>query len=220
MNLIILGPPGSGKGTYASRLQSKLHIPAIATGDILREIVKEKMMLGRKVKEYMTKGELVPDNIVINVLKERLAKDDCKNGFILDGYPRTIKQAKILDNFAKIDAVILLLVPEWIIIERLSTRRICKNCGEVYNVRFLKPKIEGICDKCNGELYQRIDDTPKVIKERLKVYERQTQPLLEYYEDEVPFVEFKCEDIDLPPEVAVAEILKGLQKLHLLQKKE
>jgi len=215
MNLIILGPPGSGKGTYASRLHLRLGMPAIATGDILREIVKEETMLSKKLKGYMSKGELVPDNIVFEVLKERLAKDDSKGGFILDGYPRTIEQAKALDTFVKIDIIILLIVPEWIIIERLSSRRICRNCGEVYNIRYLKPKKPGICDKCGGELYQRIDDTPKVIKERLKVYERQTQPLLEYYKGKVPFVKIKCEDIDLPPEVAVEEILKGLKKLNL-----
>jgi adenylate kinase len=178
-------------------------------------MVKEKLPLSEKIKKYMSNGELVSDDIVIEVLKERLDKDDCRKGFILDGYPRTIEQAKALDNFAKIDAIIHLLVPEWIIIKRLSSRRICRNCGAVYNLRFLKPKKEGICDKCGGELYQRIDDTPKVIKERLKVYERQTQPLLEYYKGKVPFVEFKCETIDLPPDVAVAEILKGLKKLNL-----
>ncbi len=215
-NLTILGPPGSGKGTYASRLQSKLNIPAIATGEIFREIAKEETTLSRKVKTYMSKGELVPDSIVIEVLNERLAKDDCKKGFILDGYPRTIKQAKALSDFTKIDAVIRLIVPECIIIERLSSRRICKNCGEVYNIRFLKPKKEGICDKCGGPLYQRIDDTPKVIKERLKVYERQTQPLIEYYKGKIPFVQFRCESIDLPPEVAVADILKGLRQLNLI----
>ena len=196
-------------------MQSKLGIPAIATGNILREIVKKESTLSKKVKEFMRKGGLVPDNIVIEVLKERLAQDNCEAGFILDGYPRTIEQAKTLGNFAKIDAIIRLLVPEWIIIERLSSRRICKNCGEVYNIRFLKPKKSGICDKCGGELYQRIDDTPKVIKERLKVYERQTQPLLEYYKGKVPFVEFRCESIDITPEVAFAEILKELKKLNL-----
>lgn len=214
-NLIIFGPPGSGKGTYASRLQLKLGIPAIAIGDIFREMVKEKTPLSEKIKKFMSNGELVSDDIVIEVLKERLGKGDCRKGFILDGYPRTIEQAKALDNFTEIDAIVHLLVPEWIIIERLSSRRICRNCGAVYNLRFLKPKKEGICDKCGGELYQRIDDTPKVIKERLKVYERQTQPLLKYYKGKVPFVEFKCESIDLPPDVAVAEILKGLEKLNL-----
>ncbi len=163
----------------------------------------------------MSKGELVPDNIVIEVLKKRLAKDDCKKGVILDGYPRTVDQAKALENFTEIDVIIRLIVPEWVIVERLSSRRICKNCGAVYNIRFLKPKKEGICDKCGGELYQRIDDTPKVIKERLKIYEKQTQPLLEYYRGKVPFVEFKCESVDIPPEVAVAEILKRLEKLIL-----
>lgn len=176
----------------------------------------EETKLGKTVKEYMSKGELVPDNIVIEVLKERLAREDCRKGFILDGYPRTIEQAEALDKIAKVDAIIRLIVPEWIIVERLSNRRICKNCGEVYNLRYLKPKKPGVCDKCDGELYQRIDDTPKVIKERLGVYERQTKPLLGYYKGMVPFVEFKCEKIDIPPEVAVVEILESLRKLHLL----
>jgi adenylate kinase len=195
-------------------LQSKLDIPAIATGDIFRELAKKETELAMTVKEYMSKGELVPDDITIKVLKKRIARDDCKKGFILDGYPRTIKQAQALDNFAKIDAIIQLIVPEWISVERLSSRRICRNCGEVYNLMFLKPKKHGVCDKCGGKLYQRIDDTPKVIKERLKVYERQTQPLLEYYKGKVSFVKFKCESIDIPPQVAVAEILKGLEKLN------
>lgn len=215
MKLIIFGPPGSGKGTYASRLQLKLGVPAIATGDIFRDIVKEETKLGGKVKEYMSRGKLVPDSIVVEVMEERLSKDDCREGFILDGYPRTIEQAEALDKFTKIDAIILLIVPDWIIVERLSSRRICKNCGEVYNIRFLKPKKEGICDKCGGELYQRIDDTPMVIRERLKVYEKQTQPLLEHYRGKVPFVEFKCESIEMPPEVAVEEVLKGLKRLKL-----
>ncbi|UCG35942.1 MAG: adenylate kinase [Candidatus Bathyarchaeota archaeon] len=214
-NLIIFGPPGSGKGTYASRLQLKLGIPAIAMGDIFREISKEETGLGQRVKEYMEKGDLVPDDIVIEVLKERLAKDDCRSGFILDGYPRTMEQARALGEIVEIDAIIRLLVPEWIIVERLSTRRICKKCGEVYNLRYLKPKKQGICNKCGGNLYQRTDDTAKVIKERLKVYEKQTQPLLKYYEGTVPSIEFKCEKIDIPPEAAVKEILNGLEALSI-----
>lgn len=196
-------------------MQSKLGIPAIATGDIFREITKKVTKVAKTVKEYMSKGELVPDNITIKVLKERLVRKGCEKGFILDGYPRNINQAQALSKFAKIDAIVQLVVPEWISVERLSSRRICKNCGEVYNLRFLKPKRPGVCDKCGGELYQRIDDTPKVIKERLKVYERQTQPLLEYYKGKVPFVKFKCENVEIPPEVAVAEILKGLERLNL-----
>jgi adenylate kinase len=147
------------------------------------------------------------------VLKQRLAKTD-KKGYILDGYPRTFDQAKALDNITKIDAVVLLQVPEWIIVERLSTRRICRNCGTVYNIRYLKPKVDMICDKCGGELYQRSDDTPKVIKERIEVYEKQTQPILKYYQEKkIPLIEFKTESIDMPPEVAVEEIMKGIKKL-------
>ena len=196
-------------------MQSKLSIPAIATGDIFREIAKRKTKLAMTVKENMSKGELVPDDITIRVLKERLVRKSCEKGFILDGYPRNINQAQALEKFAKIDAIVQLVVPEWISVERLSSRRICKKCGEVYNLRFLKPRRPGVCDKCGGELYQRIDDTPKVIKERLKVYERQTQPLLEYYKGKVPFVEFECENVEIPPEVAVAEILKRLERHNL-----
>lgn len=214
MKALIFGAPGSGKGTYASRLQTKLGVDVIAMGDIFREIMKEETSLGRKVKGYVEKGLLVPDDVVIEVLKNRLAKAQSAKGFILDGYPRTIGQAKALDKIVKIDVVIQLTVPDWIIIERLSTRRICKNCGEVYNLRYLKPKKDMVCDKCGGPLYQRPDDTPDVIKNRIDVYERQTQPILQYYrEKKVPFVEFKCEKIDLPPEVAVEEILEGLKQL-------
>lgn len=217
MKALIFGAPGSGKGTYASRLQSKLGVDVVAMGDIFREIMKEDTPLGRKVKGYVEKGLLVPDDVVIEVLRNRLAKAQSVKGFILDGYPRTIEQAKVLEKITKIDVVIQLTVPDWIIIERLSTRRICKNCGEVYNLRYLKPKKDMVCDKCGGPLYQRPDDTPEVIRNRIDVYERQTQPILQYYrEKNVPFVEFKCEKIDLPPEVAVEEILKGLKQLNIV----
>jgi adenylate kinase len=164
------------------------------------------------------KGLLVPDNVVIEVLKQRLAKVSAKKGFILDGFPRTIEQAEALNGVSNIDVVIRLTVPDWIIIERLSTRRICKSCGEVYNIRYLKPKVESVCDKCGGQLYQRSDDTAEVIKERIQVYERQTQPILQHYaQKRIPLVEFKCERLDLPPEAAVEEIMKGLRKLKLVQ---
>lgn len=216
MKAIIFGPPGSGKGTYASRLQVKLGVDVIAMGDIFREIMKEDTVLGRKVKGFVEKGLLVPDDVVIEVLKRRLSKPSSKKGFILDGFPRTIEQAKALDKIASVDGVILLTVPDRIIVERLSTRRICRNCGEVYNIRYLKPKVEGVCDKCGGQLYQRSDDTPRVIKDRIGVYERQTQPILKHYgEKKVPLVEFKCDRLDLPPEEAVEEILKGLKKVLL-----
>ena len=215
MKLVIFGPPGSGKGTYASRLQTKLNVDVFATGDILREIMKEESSLGKKVKSYVEKGQLVPDDVVTQVLKERMSRASSKNGVVLDGFSRTIEQAKALDKLIKIDAIIKLTVPDWIIVERLSSRWICRSCGEVYNIRFLKPKIEGICDKCGGQLYQRSDDTPKVIKDRIGVYERQTEPILKYYvEKRIPVVDFKTESIDMPPEVAVEGILKQLKKLN------
>jgi adenylate kinase len=218
MKAIIFGPPGSGKGTYASRLQDKLGVNVVAMGDIFREILKEETPIGKKVEGFVEKGLLVPDNVVIEVLKQRLAKVSAKKGFILDGFPRTIEQAKALNGVSNIDVVIRLTVPDWIIIERLSTRRICKSCGEVYNIRYLKPKVEGVCDKCGGQLYQRSDDTAEVIKERIQVYERQTQPILQHYaQKRIPLVEFKCERLDLPPEAAVEEIMKGLRELKLVQ---
>jgi adenylate kinase len=216
VNAIIFGAPGSGKGTYASRLQSKLDVEVIAMGDIFREIMKETTPLGNKVKGFVEKGLLVPDDVVVEVLKQRLAKIPRGKGFLLDGYPRNLNQAKFLENLAKIDVIIQLIVPEWIIIERLSTRRICRNCSEVYNIRYLKLKVDMICDKCGGTLYQRPDDTPEVIKKRIQVYEEQTQPILQYYKEKrVPFVEFKCKTVDIPPEVAVEEIMKGLKNLKL-----
>lgn len=216
MNAIIFGAPGSGKGTYASRLQLKLGLETIAMGDIFREIMKEDTPLGVKVKGYVEKGLLVPDEVVFEVLKERVKRLSGSKGFILDGYPRTLEQAKTLESIAKIDVIIQLIVPDWIIIERLSTRRICKNCGEVYNIRYLKPKVDMICDKCGGPLYQRSDDTSEVIKRRIKVYEEQTQPILEYYKRKgVSFVEFKTESLDMPPEIAVKNIIEDLEKLKL-----
>jgi len=217
VNLIIFGAPGSGKGTYASRLKEKLDVEVIATGDIFREMIKADTPLGRKVREYVEKGLLVPDDITLEVLKQSLAKIPKGKGFILDGYPRTVWQAEALDKIAKIDAVIHLIVPDWIIIERLSSRRICQNCGAIYNLLFLKPKRDLVCDKCGGPLYQRPDDTPEVIKKRIEVYEKQTQPLLDYYRGKgVPFVEAKCDKLETPPEVIVEEILEGLKKLKLV----
>ena len=216
MIAVIFGAPGSGKGTYASRLQSRLGVDVIAMGDIFREIMKEDSELGRKVKGYVEKGLLVPDNVVNEVLEQRLAKIPAGKGFILDGYPRTVDQAKMLSEITNVDVVILLLVPDWIIIERLSTRRICRNCGTVYNSRFLKPKVEGVCDKCGGPLYQRPDDTPEVIKKRIQVYEEQTQPILQIFrENKVPFVVAHTDALETPPEKVVEAILKDLQKLKL-----
>jgi len=216
-NLIIFGPPGAGKGTYTSRLATLLKIAGIATGDIFREEIKRNTVLGRKVADFVNKGVLVPDDITIEILRRRISEPDSQSGFILDGYPRTIEQAKALEKITKIDAVIRLIVPEWIIIERLSSRRICRNCGEVYNLRYLKPKVEGVCDKCGGQLYQREDDKPVVVKGRLKVYERQTKPLLEYYKQKIPIIELKNKQIDTPPETIVKKIINELKKANIIK---
>ena len=217
MKAIMFGAPGAGKGTYASRLQQKLGVEAIATGDIFRELIKENSELGRKVKGYVEKGLLVPDEVVVEVLKQRLGKIPKEKGFILDGYPRTLEQAKTLEAITKIDVILLLDVPDWIIIERLSSRRICRNCGAVYNIRFLKPKVERVCDKCGGPLYQRSDDNPEVIKKRLQVYQEQTKPLLKYFkEKKVPFVVSKTTSLDQPPEPIVDKMIEELKRRKLV----
>jgi len=214
MNAIIFGSPGSGKGTYASILEKKLGIVKISTGDIIREEIDKNTELGKRMKDYYDRGELVPDDIVIEALKRRISEPDCvERGIIFDGYPRTIPQAEALSKITKIDIIINLNVPDWIIVERLSNRRTCKECGTNYNVKYLKPKIEGVCDKCGGELYQRDDDKPEVIRERIRVYQEQTQPLLAYYKGKIPFVEFECDSPDIPPEVNAEKILGELNKL-------
>ena len=216
MKAIIFGAPGAGKGTYASRLQEKLGVEVIATGDIFRELMKENSELGKKVRGYVEKGLLVPDEVVVEVLKQRLSKIPSGKGFILDGYPRTLEQAKTLDAITEIDVILLLNVPDWIIIERLSSRRICRNCGTVYNVRFLRPKVEGVCDKCGGSLYQRPDDTPEVIEKRLAVYKEQTRPILEYFkEKKVPFATSTVTSLDQPPGPIVDKLIAELKKLKL-----
>ena len=216
MNAIIFGAPGSGKGTYASRLRSRLGVDVIAMGDIFRENLKADTALGKKVKSYVQKGLLVPDGIVIDVLKQRLNEVPKGKGFILDGYPRTLDQAETLEGIAKVDVILLQMVPDWIIIERLSSRRICKSCGAVYNVRFLKPKVEGVCDKCGGSLYQRSDDTPEVIKRRLQVYQEQTSPLLQHYKEKnVPFIVSSIKALDTSPETVIETLLSELKKLNL-----
>jgi adenylate kinase len=216
LKAIIFGAPGAGKGTYASRLREKLGVEVIATGDIFRELMKENSELGKKVRGYVEKGLLVPDEVVVEVLKQRLSKIPKGKGFILDGYPRTLEQAKTLDAITEIDVILMLNVLDWIIIERLSSRRICRNCGAVYNIRFLKPKVDGICDKCGGPLYQRSDDTPEVIKNRLQVYQEQTRPLLEYFKQKkVPFVTSSVTSLDQPPEPIVDKLIAELKNLKL-----
>ena len=217
MRAIIFGAPGSVKGTYSSRLQAKLGIEVIVMGDMFREILKQDTQLGKKVKGYVEKGLLVPDDIVIETLKQRLGKLPQNKGFLMDGYPRTLKQAEILETITKIDVILLLEVPEWIIIERSSTRRICRNCGAVYNIRFLKPKVEGICDKCGGELYQRPDDTPEVIKQRLQVFREQTMPILQHFKEKnIPVIVSTATSLETPPETIVEQMMMELKKLRLV----
>jgi len=186
MNLILLGPPGAGKGTQAAKIIEKYKIPQISTGDILRAAVREGTELGKEAQKYMNEGKLVPDSIVIGIIKERLQKDDCKNGYILDGFPRTIVQAEELDKMlkemgSKLDVVISIEVPDEEIIQRITGRRMCKECGAVYHIKYNPPKRDGICDKCNGQLYQRDDDKEETVRARLDVYKKQTEPLKEYY---------------------------------------
>jgi len=183
MNIVLLGPPGIGKGTVAVKLSKKLNIPHIATGDMLRENVSKKTELGLKAKSFMDKGGLVPDDLVIEMIKERLQRDDCKNGFILDGFPRTINQAEEISKVVKIDKVVNIQASDDVIVDRLSKRKVCEQCGFIYHLEYIKPNREGICDKCDGILYQREDDKTEAVKERLKVYKEKTEPLIKYYKD-------------------------------------
>ena len=182
MNLILLGAPGAGKGTQAEVICDHLQIPAISTGNILREAVKNGSELGLKAKSFMDSGALVPDEVVINILKERIAQDDCKKVFILDGFPRTVPQAEALDAMGvQIDCVLSLEVADEAIMQRLSGRRVCQDCGASYHIAYKPSKVEGVCDRCGGKTVQRKDDEPETIKDRLNVYHTQTEPLKAYY---------------------------------------
>ena len=183
MNLILLGAPGAGKGTQAEKICAKLSIPAISTGNILREAMAAKTEMGLKAKSYIDSGALVPDEVVIGIIEDRLKAEDCKNGFILDGFPRTIPQAEALDKMGvRIDRVLEIYVPDEKITARLSGRRVCLKCGATYHTEYKKPKTEGVCDVCVEKLVQRKDDMPETVLDRLKTYHEQTEPLKGYYE--------------------------------------
>lgn len=182
MNLILLGAPGAGKGTLASYLIEKMGTPSISTGNILREAIKNNTPLGQQAKGYMDAGQLVPDDLVINLLKERIAKRDCKSGFILDGFPRTIPQAEALDEVAQIDCALAIDVPYEMIEKRMTGRRVCLRCGATYHVEANPSRMEGICDICGDKLVVRSDDQPEVVKRRRETYRAQTEPLIGYYE--------------------------------------
>lgn len=186
MQLIMMGAPGAGKGTQAAKIAKKYGIPQISTGDMFRAAVKEGTPLGKKAQEYMSAGKLVPDEVTIGIVRERLAKDDCAGGFILDGFPRTVEQADALNEILKaqgrsLSSVINIAVPLEDLIERGVGRRICRNCGATYHVKFHAPAKENVCDACGGELYQRADDTAETMQKRLSVYESSTRPLIDYY---------------------------------------
>jgi adenylate kinase len=188
MYILLMGPPGAGKGTQAANLVQKYGIPHISTGDMFRAAVKEGTELGKKAKACMDAGQLVPDEITIGIVKERLAKPDCAKGFILDGFPRTVEQADALDGILKALSIRLtravdISVPSDVLVERAVGRRICKKCGATYHIRFNPSKAEGVCDACGGETYQRADDSEATMKNRLSVYEAQTKPLISYYRE-------------------------------------
>jgi len=188
MRLVLLGAPGAGKGTQAKKLVEKYGIPQISTGDILRKAVADGTPLGKEAKSYMDRGELVPDSVVIGLVKERLAQDDCKKGYILDGFPRNTAQAEELDRVlsemnSSLDVALSIDVSMDDLMKRLTGRRTCRNCQQMYNIYFSPPKQEGVCDKCGGELYQRDDDKEETIRNRLEVYQKSTAPLIDYYKN-------------------------------------
>ena len=188
MRWIFLGPPGADKGTQAARLAQRAGVPQIATGDMFRAAVREGTPLGREAKRYMDAGQLVPDHVTLGLVRERLAQPDCRAGFLLDGFPRTVAQAEGLEAVLAelgvwLDGVLYFDVPDAVVVERLSGRRVCPACGATYHVRFDPPQVEGRCDRCGAELVQRPDDREETVRQRLEVYRRQTQPLVDYYRD-------------------------------------
>lgn len=203
-----MGPPGIGKGTYASAVSKKYGIPHISTGDIFREEIKRGSPLGLKVKEYVSRGELVPDDIVIEVVRRRLSREDCRKGFILDGYPRTLRQAEALDEITKIDLVLNFVAPDEIIIERVSGRIICSKCGAIYHEKWRPPRKPGVCDVCGGRVIKREDDRPEVVKHRLELYKRQFAPIIEYYRRKGLLVDVDASDT---ADVVIPRIIKLLE---------
>lgn len=214
LRTILLGPPGAGKGTQAVKIVEKYNIPHISTGDIFRENIKNETELGNRAKAYMDRGELVPDELVVEIATDRLTKDDCKNGFLLDGFPRTIFQAEKLDEFLaqrgeKIDKVINIDVEKDALVKRITGRRVCKSCGASYHVVNIPPKKDGVCDLCNGELIQRADDTEETVLNRIDVYNKQTKPLVDYYDKAGVIINVDGnKDLD----DVLADIVKGLGK--------
>lgn len=211
MNIILLGAPGAGKGTQATKIADKYGMPHISTGDIFRENIKNQTEIGLLAKSYTDKGQLVPDEVTCKIVEDRLSREDCKEkGYLLDGFPRTIKQAEALDGFAKIDAVININIDFSLLMNRLCGRRVCRECGESYHVSTLDGKTT--CSRCGGELYQRKDDNPETVESRLAVYTEQTAPLIDYYTKKGIILNFT--GTDDPPQVLFDEISAELDKLN------
>ena len=213
LRAVLLGPPGAGKGTQAAKVIEKYNVPHISTGDIFRANIKEGTELGKKAKGYMDEGKLVPDELVVNLVTDRLQKDDCKEGFLLDGFPRTIFQAEQLDKFLsengqKLDIVLNFKVRKDVLIERIAGRRVCKSCGASFHVVNVPPKKEGICDVCGGELFQRKDDNRETVENRINVYESETAPLIGYYEKQGVLVDF---DGEKSHEEVFADVVKAIE---------
>lgn len=212
MKLILLGAPGAGKGTQAAELEKEYNIPAISTGQIIREAIAAETALGNEVKAFIDRGELVPDSIVIEMVKERIKDDDCKLGYILDGFPRTISQAEIMEKLPiLVDCALEIDVDEDIIVDRLSGRRVCKSCGATYHVTGNPSKKEGVCDKCGGALKMRDDDVPEVIRHRLEVYNEQTKPLKDFYAVRGKLITVKGQD---KVEDTTKAIMKALRDIE------
>ncbi len=209
MNLIFLGPPGAGKGTLAGLVSKEYGIPQISTGDIFRDAIKRETELGKKVKEIVGRGDLVPDELTVSLVRERLGQPDAGSGYILDGFPRTIPQAEALGEFQGIDAVVNFTISDAIVIERLSGREVCKNCGAIYHVKNMPSKVKGVCDRCGGPLYTRPDDTLESITNRLDVYKKQTEPLINYYRKKELLRDI---DSSKSPEDTLVQIRKALGK--------
>lgn len=214
MRIILMGPPGAGKGTQADFLKTRLNIPHISTGDMFRKALKEQTPLGMEAKSFMDKGQLVPDSVTIGIVKERLTQSDCQKGFLLDGFPRTIPQADALEQTLqdlgmKLDKVINIVVKRESLIERLTGRRVCKNCGATYHLLFNPSKSGGNCDACGGELYQRSDDSLETVSNRLDVYESQTAPLVDYYRKKGLLLEINGE---MPVEEVTGSIIEALER--------
>ncbi len=211
MKLIFLGPPGAGKGTLAGYVCKEHGIPQISTGDIFRDAIKRETELGKKVKEIVGRGDLVPDELTVSLVKERLAQADAKAGYILDGFPRTIPQAEALETFEKLDAVINFAISDELVVKRLSGREICKSCGAIYHVTNMPSKVKGVCDKCGGPVVVRPDDTLESITNRLKVYRDQTEPLIGFYRKKGLLKDIDSSKTPEDTHKQIAKILKGMK---------